>query len=78
MQNVSRVDVLEAAQDLIQEVADVLVAYGLRLEQFVQIGLHQTLHNVHVLHLIDVRRANYVLDVNDLHTKTVEVKCQVL
>lgn len=39
-------DVLQATQDLVQEVADVIVAEVLRLQQLVQIGLHQVLHNV--------------------------------
>lgn len=39
-------DVLQAAQDLVQEVADVIVAEVLRLQQLVQVGLHQVLHDV--------------------------------
>lgn len=66
MQHISRMNVLEAAQDLIEKIAHMLVAYRLRLEQLVQIGLHETLHNVHILHLFDCRRSNYVLDVDDL------------
>jgi len=46
MQNVSRVNVLESAEDLVQEVADMVVAETLRLEQLVKVSLHQPLHNV--------------------------------
>lgn len=46
MQHVGRVDVLEAPQDLVQEVADVVVAQPLGLEQLVKVRLHQGLHDV--------------------------------
>ena len=66
MQHICRVNELEAAKYLIEEVAHVLVAYRLGFKQLVQVGLHQTLHYVHVLHLIDGRRSNDVLYVDDL------------
>jgi len=46
MQNVGRVDVLETSENLVEEVANVVVAQFLRLEQFVHVRLHQTLHDV--------------------------------
>lgn len=46
VQHVGRVDVLEASQDLVQEVADVVVAQPLALQQLVQVRLHQGLHDV--------------------------------
>ena len=46
MKNVGRVDVLEAPQDLVQEVGDVVVAQALCLEHFVQVRIHQCLHYV--------------------------------
>ena len=46
MQYVSRVYVLEAAQYLVEEVADVVVTELLCLEQLIHVCLHQTLHNV--------------------------------
>ena len=46
MEDVGGVDVLEATEDLIQEVADVVVAQLLSFQQFVHIGLHQALHYV--------------------------------
>lgn len=46
MQHVGRVDVLEASQDLVEEVADVVVAQLLGLQQLVQVRLHQSLHDV--------------------------------
>ncbi len=46
MENVGRMDVLESTEDLVEEVADVVVAEVLRLQQFVEIGLHQCLDDV--------------------------------
>jgi hypothetical protein len=66
VQHIGRVDVFETAEDLVEKVANVLIANGLRFEKLVQVGLHQTLHNVHVLHLVDVCRSDYVLNVDDL------------
>lgn len=39
-------DILEAPQDLVEEVANVVVAQLLAFEQLVQVCLHQVLHNV--------------------------------
>ena len=39
-------DVLQPSQDLVQKVTDVIIAQFLRLEQLVQISLHQTLDNI--------------------------------
>lgn len=46
VQHISGVNVLEAAQDLIQEVADMVIAQPLALQQLVQVCLHQSLHDV--------------------------------
>lgn len=46
VQHVGRVDVLETSQDLVEEVADVVVAQVLGLQQLVQVRLHQVLHDV--------------------------------
>lgn len=46
MQHVGGVDVLQASQDLVEEVADVVVAQPLGLQQLVQVRLHQSLHDV--------------------------------
>jgi len=46
VQHVGRVDVLETAQDLVQKVAHVVVGQLLRLQQFVQVRVHQTLDYV--------------------------------
>lgn len=35
-------------------------------QQFVQISFHETLHNVHILHLVNVNRANNIPYVDDL------------
>ena len=66
MQHVRRVNVLQTAQNLIQKVADMLVANRLSLKELVQVGLHEALHNVHVLHLIDSGRSYHVLYVDDV------------
>lgn len=69
VQHVGRVDVLEAAQYLVEEVADVIVRDLLRLQQLVQVGLHQALHDVHVSHALDARRADDLANVDDLVTE---------
>lgn len=46
VQHVGRVDVLQASQDLVEEVADVVVAQLLGLQQLVEVRLHQSLHDV--------------------------------
>ena len=46
MEHVSRVDVLEPSEDLVQEVANVVVAQVLGLQQLVQVRLHQILYDV--------------------------------
>lgn len=46
MEHVSRVDVLETTQNLVEEVADVVVRQLLCLQQFVKIGLHKALDDV--------------------------------
>ena len=68
MQNVCRVNVLESTQYLVQKIANVLVADRLRLEELVQVGFHETLHNVDILHLIDIGRSDDVLNIDYLKT----------
>lgn len=46
VQHVGRVNVLETSQDLVEEIADVVVAQPLALQQLVQVCLHQSLHDV--------------------------------
>ena len=41
-------DVLEAPQDLVQEVADVVIAQPLVLQKLVEVSFHQCLHYVSV------------------------------
>lgn len=53
MQNIGRVNILQATQYLVEKVANMFVAQTLCLEQFVQIGFHQALNDIHVLHLVD-------------------------
>lgn len=76
MQHIGRVNVLEAAQDLVQEIADVIVAQPLRLQQLVQIGLHQALHDVHVTHAVYAVDAQNVADIDDLmRAENVHISC---
>ena len=46
MQYIRRVDKLQSTQDLVEEIADVVIRQGLRSEKLVHICLHQRLHNV--------------------------------
>lgn len=43
-------DILEAPKDLVEEVANVVVAQLLAFEQLVQVCLHQVLHNIDIPH----------------------------
>lgn len=53
MQHVGAVNVFQAPQDLVEEVADVVIAQPLCFQQFVQVRFHQALHDVNVFHLVD-------------------------
>ena len=66
MKDVGRVDVLETSQNLIQKVANVIVAQLLCLQQLVQVRLHQTLDNVDVLHSVDAVCVDDVTNVDNL------------
>uniref|UniRef100_A0A0K8RI04 Putative mitogen-activated protein kinase n=1 Tax=Ixodes ricinus TaxID=34613 RepID=A0A0K8RI04_IXORI len=66
VQNIGRMNVFEAPQDLVEEVADVVVAQLLRLEQLVQVSLHQALHNVDIFHLVDCGCPDDVSDVYNI------------
>ena len=48
MEDVGRVDVLQTSEDLVEKVADVVIAQVLSLQQLVEIGLHEDLHDVGV------------------------------
>ena len=49
MQHVCRVDVLETPEDLVEEVADVIVAQLLGPQQFEEIAFHVRLDEIEVL-----------------------------
>ena len=49
MEDVGGVDVLEAAEDLVEEVADVVRGQFLGAQQLMQVCLHQTLRTQHCL-----------------------------
>lgn len=46
MEDIGRVNVLQPTQDLVQKVADVIIAELLGLQQLVQVCLHQVLDDV--------------------------------
>ena len=66
VEDVGRVDVLEAPQYLVEKVADVIIAQTLGLQQFVQVGLHQTLDDVNILHRVLAGGSQDVSDINDV------------
>ena len=49
MEDVGGVDVLEAAEDLVEEVADVVRRQLLGAQQLMQVCLHQTLRTQHCI-----------------------------
>lgn len=44
-------DILEASQDLVKEITDVIVAEMLSFQELVEVSLHKILHNVSVNHV---------------------------
>jgi hypothetical protein len=60
------VDVLETTEDLIEKVADVVVAEPLCLEQLVKVSLHETLDNVNILHGVNAGCSENVSDVDNI------------
>ena len=60
---------------LVQEVADVVIAEPLGLQQLVQVGLHQTLNDVDILHVLLAGGAQDVPDVD--HVLVVEPQNEV-
>ena len=51
---------------MVEEVADVIITQPLRLQQLVEVGLHETLDDVHVLHGVEGRRPQDVTDVDNI------------
>ena len=47
MEYIRRMDVFQTSQDLIEEVADVVVRQPLGFQEFIQIRFHQTLQDRH-------------------------------
>ena len=59
VQDVGRVDVLQPTEDLVEEVADVVVAQVLGLQELVQVGLHEVLDDVSArLHVKELVQQN--------------------
>ena len=74
-QNCGTADCKRQNPHLIQEVADVVIAEPLGLQQLVQVGLHETLNDVDIFHVLLARGAQDVADVD--HVLVVE-PCQDL
>ena len=66
VQHICRVNVLQTPQYLVEKVADVIIAKTLGLQQFVQVGLHQTLDDVNILHRVLAGGSQDVSDINDV------------
>ena len=62
-------DVLESTQNLVSEIADVVIAEMLSLEELVEVSLHQCLNDVHSLELLTAPRLQHVQNGNDLETE---------
>ena len=58
--------VLETTQDLVEKVADMVIAQPLSLEELVQVGLHEALDDVDILHGVKGAGPQNVPDVNDV------------
>ena len=46
MKHIGRMDILQASQYLIQEIADMIITQMLSLQQLIKVGLHQRLHYI--------------------------------
>ena len=66
VEDIGRVNVLEAPENLIKEVANVVIAQPLRLKQLVEVSLHETLNDVDVLHCVHRGGPENVPDVNNV------------
>ena len=59
-------DVLQTSEDLIEEVANVVIAESLSLEKFVEVCLHETLDDVDILHGVKRGGPENVADVDNV------------
>ena len=66
VQHISGVNEFQPTEDLVCEVACVIVRQFLSLEQFEQISFHQPLHNVHIPQFGHGGCSDDVLNVNNL------------
>ena len=66
VEDISRVDVLEAPQYLIEEVADVVITQSLSLQELVEIRFHEALDDVDILHGVLGGGSEDVPDINDV------------
>ena len=46
MKHIGRMNILQASQYLIQEIADMIITQMLSLQQLIKVGLHQRLHYI--------------------------------
>ena len=66
MEDIGRVDVLEAPENLVEKVANVVITESLGLEQLVEVSLHQALDNVDITETVDVDWTEDVADIDDI------------
>ena len=66
VEDISRVDVLQAPQYLIEEVADVVITQSLSLQELVEIRFHEALDDVDILHGVLGGGSEDVSDINDV------------
>ena len=66
MEDIGRVDILEAPENLVEKVANVVITESLGLEQLVEVSLHQALDNVDITETVDVDWTEDVADIDDI------------
>lgn len=66
MEHISGVYVLQSAQNLVNEISDVVIAKALSFKQFMEICFHQCLYNVNIFHVFIGSWAQNIQDINYL------------
>ena len=66
VEDIGRVNVLEAPENLVEKVANMVITESLGLEQLVEVCLHQALDNVDITETVDVDWTEDVADVDDI------------
>ena len=66
VENIGEVDVFETSENLVEEIANVVIVESLGLEELVEVFLQETLDNVDILESIDGGGPEDVPDVDDV------------